>query len=56
MADPYADNGQDMSKLAYWIMRRAIERDPDSSWAREATEQWLRYCEQERRAVGQGGS
>ena len=36
-----------LTPMAYWIMRRAIERDPDSAWAKEATEQWLRYCEQE---------
>jgi hypothetical protein len=33
--------------MAYWIMRRAIERDPNSVWAKEATEQWFRYCEAE---------
>lgn len=37
----------DMIKLAHWIMKRAIERDPNSNWAKEATEQWLKCCEKE---------
>ena len=36
-----------LTDLAYWIMRRAIERDPNSAWAKEATEQWLKCCEKE---------
>lgn len=32
-------------KMAYWIMCRAIERDPSSPWAKEATDQWIRYCD-----------
>lgn len=36
-----------LTPMAYWIMRRAIERDPKSEWAKEATDQWLRYCEQQ---------
>lgn len=36
-----------LSQTAYWIMRRAIERDPGSQWAKEATEQWFRYCEKD---------
>jgi hypothetical protein len=35
----------ELAKMAYWIMRRAIDRNPNSAWAKEATDQWLHYCE-----------
>ena len=40
-----------LTAMAYWIMCRAIEQDPNSAWAKEATDQWLRYL---RRTASRG--